>query len=148
MLTKDGWPRGRVQLALWCWLIATAIWPAGCNKLARQVYYPAPTPLFMEEGLREQAAPAVGDQRSDVRGQAAASGAQSPELPSPPRPPGPQPPGPQPVVPEYLPNGQPTSPYETLPGTTGFPNGITLAQAIDEAMNASMAVRQEMENVV
>src|SRR5439155_116460 len=121
MLTKDGWPRGRAQLALLPWLITAALLPAGCNKLARQVYYPARTPLFMEEGLREETAAAIRGQRSEVRGQeagdsgqGAGSGAQPTELPPPT-----QPPGPQPAMPEYVPGVQPTSPYEPLPAAMG-----------------------------
>src|SRR4051812_37497314 len=124
MLTKDGWPRGRALVALRCWLLGAAMVQGGCNRLARQVYYPAPTPLFMEEGLREEPPGAI--QRSDVGGQRPEEGNQPPELPPPT-----QPPGPQPVVPEYLPGGQTTGPYEPLPGALGFSNGVTLAQAID-----------------
>src|SRR4051812_28951620 len=54
MLSKDAWPR----CLLYGWAL-TAAWgvvsgTAGCNPLGRGVYYPAPTPIFMEEGLREE----------------------------------------------------------------------------------------------
>jgi outer membrane protein, heavy metal efflux system len=35
-----------------------------------------------------------------------------------------------------------------LPGAMGFPNGVTLAQAIDEALNTSVEIRATLENVV
>src|SRR5205807_6249881 len=37
---------------------------------------------------------------------------------------------------------------ESLPQVAGAANGVTLAQAIDEALNASVAIRQQLEDVV
>src|SRR6185312_15160442 len=111
---------------------------------------PAPTPIFMEEGLRDAAA---GDQPlREVKAAEGISGKlnpakveiakathtaelaavkQPPELPPPIQPPTN---GPQPATPEFVPNGQP-SPYGAIPGPMAFPGGVTLGQAIDEALN-------------
>src|SRR6478672_8071973 len=172
MLSKDAWPRCSL-----CGLALSAAWivvaAAGCNHLGRGVYYPAPTPIFMEEGLREEpgrnqpATPARGTDgvsgllnpaqaevakaahasEQETRGQG--TGDREQELPPPQQPPT-APPGPppngnlQPAMPEYLPGGPRAGPYEELPGA----GGVTLGQAIDEALNTSVAIRQELESVV
>src|SRR5262245_63236645 len=101
---------------------------ADCNHLSRDVYFPAPTPIFMEEGLRE----AVDQGRAPIESKAAgvsgklnpakievAKAAHAAELtaasqPPPELPPPTQPPinGPQPAIPETLTRGQPTRHYE------------------------------------
>src|SRR5262245_28567206 len=53
MLTKDGWPRGLPHHLLRPLLLLVGLPIVGCHRLAREVYYPAPTPIFMEDGLRE-----------------------------------------------------------------------------------------------
>ncbi|HMC12191.1 MAG TPA: TolC family protein [Pirellulaceae bacterium] len=118
--------------------LAAPLWLAGCHRMDHQVYYPAPTPLFMEEGLRSEGS-GVRSQGSGDRGQ------EAPELPPPTQPPTS---AAQSAMPEYLPGPQPASPYETLPGAIEFSSGVTLAQAIDEALNSSVDIRAGLENVV
>src|SRR3954447_18262290 len=129
--TSDPSTRPRVGPSVAAALMTVAVL-AGCNHLGRSVYYPAPTPIFMEEGLREE----PGGGRSVVPASAAegVSGLLNPavaeaakashaaaqetgdrrqgtvdrgqELPPPTAPPGPpSPDGLQPAMPEYLPGG-------------------------------------------
>lgn len=160
MLSKDAWPRGLTHRLLATAALAAPLWLAGCHRMERQVYYPAPTPLFMEEGLRGQE-PGASGHGSDVKegiagklnparveiakashtGDLTASAQQT-------EPPPPPPIALQPAMPEYLPGPQPASPYETLPGPMEFSSGVTLAQAIDEALNSSVDIRAGLENVV
>src|SRR4051812_24048324 len=56
MLSKDAWPRPSLRGFKLSAAFAIVASTAGCNHLGRGVYYPAPTPIFMEEGLREETA--------------------------------------------------------------------------------------------
>jgi cobalt-zinc-cadmium efflux system outer membrane protein len=176
MPSKDAWSRPM----LCGWLIASAalvVAPAGCNHLGRSVYYPAPTPVFMEEGLREEpgggrpvilvnaaegvsgllnpaeaeVAKAAHVAAQETRGQETGdrrqgTGDRGQDLPPPTAPPGPPTTnGLQPAMPEYLPGAPRVGPYEQLPPGA---SGVTLGQAIDEALNTSVAIRQELESVV
>jgi cobalt-zinc-cadmium efflux system outer membrane protein len=171
MLSKDAWPRGSTHGALTRLTLGIWLAVAGCNHLARDVYFPAPTPIFMEEGLRDglnqaerpietKATEGVSGKLNPAKievakathlAELAAATQQPPELP-PPTPPrqvlSPPTNGPQPSAPEGIPSGQPTSPYEAQPSATAFPSSVTLAQAIDEALNVAAAIRQELETVV
>jgi cobalt-zinc-cadmium efflux system outer membrane protein len=169
--TKEGWPRSRSPRLLAAVALAATLHSSGCHRLTREVYFPAPTPLFMEEGLRTSAeepgtlreanrAQGISGKLNPARVEIANAAHSSdvgiviqPEL-RPPTPPPLQPPtqppqsGPQPAMPEFLPAGPSPNPYETLPGAMAIASGVTLAQAIDEALNSSVEVRASLENVV
>jgi outer membrane protein, heavy metal efflux system len=164
MLTKDGWPRGFTHCLLGPLALVAALWTGGCHRLTRQAYYPAPTPLFMEEGLRNpeveepsvnEVSPASGiagmlnparvEVAKTAYSSALATALQQAELPPPTQPPAG---GTPPAIPGFLPNGQAGNPYESLPGTIGISSAVTLAQAIDEALNSSAEVRAGLETVV
>src|SRR3954468_11944046 len=141
MLSKDAWRRHATQRLVAALTLAASACLVSCHRFDHQVYNPAPTPIFMEEGLRE---PGVRSQEPGLSGQEnsqSPTGSQSqPELPPPTQPP----PGSQGAAP----NSPPANPYELLPQVEGNTNGVTLAQAIDEALNVSVAIRQTLEDVV
>src|SRR5205085_2646920 len=81
--------RGRsTQRLLMALAVAAPLCLASCHRFDNQVYVPAPTPIFMEEGLRgADQTSEVGDQRSEVaRALSGESGQSQPELPSPTQP--------------------------------------------------------------
>src|SRR5436190_10012412 len=128
--------------ARWGLIVGGLIALGGCNRLARSIYLPAPTPLFMEDGLRIETLPA--ESPSDVRPASITSrrlhsaGENTSEL-QPPSPPAEQQPPPLEATPPATP--RPLAPYEPLPATMGVASGVTLSQAIDEALNSSVEIR-------
>jgi cobalt-zinc-cadmium efflux system outer membrane protein len=154
MLSKDAWRRRSTQRLLVATGLAAIVGLASCHRFDNAVYIPAPTPIFMEEGLRSAEPRSPTLETADARRDQTWEPGQRPtELPPPTQPPPTQPPPTQPPT-----NGQssappppgpaPVNPYEALPLVAGTTNGVTLAQAIDETLNASVAVREQVENVV
>src|SRR6478672_6310681 len=145
MLSRDAWRRRSTQRLLTALAFAAQLCLTSCHRFDNVVYIPAPTPIFMEEGLRTvEPRSEVGGQRSEVARALAGDGEQSPSQPE--LPPPTQPPTQPPTTGQI--GQQPANPYEPLPQVAGTTNGVTLAQAIDEALNASVAIRQQLEDVV
>src|SRR2546423_728008 len=158
MLSKDAWRRAFLDRLLAAALLAAPVALASCHRFDHVVYNPAPTPLFMEEGLRDGAegsgfgVQGSGGQTGD-RGQGTGDSnresgvgnggggppaeritdAQQPEALPPTQPPGSAPrSATEPQDSSQSATPQPGSPYETLPEVVGAASGVTLAQAIDE----------------
>jgi outer membrane protein, heavy metal efflux system len=154
MLSKDAWRTTSIARRLAATALA-ALWLAsGCHHLKQPIYHPAPTPLFMEEGLRDGAeGSGFGVQDSETQAPSAIEAPrdqQRSELPPPTQPPAAnsQATNEPPAQSQQSPT-RPQDGYEVLPGVMAASgNGVTLAQAIDEALNANVAIRQQLEGVV
>src|SRR5947209_7454809 len=74
MLSKDAWRNASDARPLSAAAMAALWLLAGCHQLQQGVYHPAPTPIFMEEGLRDGAEGSPTQARSASEGLATEAG--------------------------------------------------------------------------